>query len=89
MVMLCRLMVATVVCAGVLAAAKPAAASHPTCDDLLAALDGGQSVAEVAQSFSTTRARVEACDRLARQLERLAERRNHFEQQRADRALAH
>jgi hypothetical protein len=89
MAMICRLFMAMAVCAGVLASAGPAAASHPTCDDLLAALDSGQTVADVAVAFSTTRARVEACTNVARQRERLAEKRVHFDQQRAQRGLAH
>ena len=86
--MICRF-IAMAICAVVLASAGPAAASHPTCDDLLAALDSGQTVADVAVAFSTTRARVEACTNVARQRERLAEKRVHFDQQRAQRGLAH
>ena len=86
--MICRLMVATAFCA-VFLGARPAAASHPTCDDLLAALDNGQSIADVAEIFSTTRARVEACSNVARQREQLAEKRTRFDQQRVQRGLTH
>ena len=84
-----RLIVCAAALAGVLPAAGPAAASRATCDELLAALDSGGAVEEVARAYATTRARVEACTNVAQQHERQAERRDRFERQRTARALAH
>lgn len=56
--------------------ASPALAERATCEDLLAARAGGASVEEVARAHATTRARVEACARIAEQHERLARQRD-------------
>ena len=69
----------------VLAFAGPAAADRPTCDDLLSARALGQSAEQVASTFRTTRVRIEACERLAEQHERLDAQRQHLEAARADR----
>jgi hypothetical protein len=65
--------------------AGPAAAERPTCADLLSARRLGQSAEQVASDFRTTRARVEACARLAQQHERLAARHARVEAARAER----
>jgi len=70
-----------------LALAGPAAAERPTCGDLLSAQQLGQSADQVASDFRTTRARVEACARLAQQHERLAARHARVEAARAERTV--
>ena len=74
-----------IACAAVVAVAGPAAAERPTCGDLLSARQLGQSAEEVARDFRTTSVRVEACERVAEQHERLDAQRQHLEAARAAR----
>ena len=68
-----------------LAVAGPAAAERPSCGDLLSARQVGQSAAQVASDFRTTRVRIAACERVAEQHERLAAQRQHVQAARAER----
>ncbi|MEO8602721.1 MAG: hypothetical protein ABI629_09100 [bacterium] len=66
----------------------PAArAARPSCDDLLSAVNLGQSREQVARDFSTTSARIQACAELAKQHDRQEARREQFEARRAERGL--
>lgn len=56
--------------------AAPVLAKPPTCEELLAAKARGHSSEAVAEQFGTTRARVQACERIDAQRERLAEQRS-------------
>ena len=88
MVNRCRSLACAAALLGLLSAA-PAAATRATCEELLTALDTGQPIEAVAQAYATTQARLEACQQLARQRERFAERRDRFDLQRAERGLGH
>jgi len=73
----------------VLLGAGRAAASHPMCDDLMAARAAGQSVQAVAQAYGTTGARVEACTRIANWRKHFAEQRAQYDLTRTQRGLPH
>ncbi len=82
----------SIACAVVLSAllgAGRAAASHPVCDDLVAARAAGQSAKAVAQAYGTTGARVEACTRIANWRTHFAEQRAQYDQTRTQRGLPH
>jgi hypothetical protein len=81
--------IACAVALGALLAAGRAGASHPTCDDLVAARAAGQSATAVAQAFGTTDARVEACMRIAEWQQQFAAKRARYAQTRVDRGLPH
>ena len=81
--------IACAVLLGALLAAGRAGASHPTCDDLVAARGAGQSASAVAHAFGTTDARVEACMRIADWQQKFAARRARYDQNRTDRGLPH
>ena len=81
--------IACAVALGALLAAGRAGASHPTCDDLVAARAAGQSATAVAQAFGTTGARVEACMRIAAWREQYAGQRARYDQNRTARGLPH
>ena len=78
----CSFLVASL---AILAVAGPAAAERPTCEDLLSARQLGRSAEQVAGDFQTTRVRVEACERVAEQHERLEAQHQHVQAARAER----
>lgn len=74
--------------AAVVLGAGPAAALRPTCSELATLRQAGQSVEQILQTYGTTRARIEACERLDEQNERFAAERRDFHQERDQRGLA-
>lgn len=73
--------------AAVFATLAPALAVRPGCQEMLAARYAGKSVEQVAETFGTTSARVQACERFEEQRQRLADRRSDFYWDRALRGL--
>ena len=71
--------------AATFAVAGPAAADRPTCEDLLSARAVGYSAEQVAADFRTTTVRIEACERVAEQHQRLDAQHEKFEAAHAER----
>ena len=73
--------------AGIVLTGTPALAQRPTCDQLVQAQAAGQSNADVAKSFDTTQARVQACAEIAQQHARQNAERARYDARRTERGL--
>lgn len=82
---LVRRLVTIVPLVAVLIAAPAAFAKAVACRDVNAALRAGKTVADVRAESGATQTRVEACQRIAADRARMAERREAFHQRRAGR----
>lgn len=69
--------------------AGPALAVRPSCSEIETLRQAGQSVEQIMKGYGTTKARIEACERLNDQEKRFAAERQDFHQERDDRGLAH
>ena len=65
--------------------ASPALGHRVNCTDVRAALAEGKPIADIPESLGTTRARVEACTRIAEAQAERAERREALDARRAER----
>jgi hypothetical protein len=82
------LLVGAFVFTGLVSAVSPAAAIRLSCSELLDLRAGGWSDDEIVKTYGTTRARLNACERLSQQEERFEAERTRFFQVRAERGLS-